>query len=164
MHIKFIQAYELEIYNYIFFSLDHLVTKTFAEIWFLVTGWCNEKNNKYIRIPNYQIVLSNLISIAAMALHQSRMHVLIWRELILWHFNFSELSLGLLPENKNIFIDSREFQIDDYVLKSALNFGNLKVHAIYQILIRYISAKLSSQRKKVRSSIVDLKLPFWQPK
>ena len=114
-------------------------------IWFLVTGWCNEK--KYI--PKYQTTkLCCLISfqwrpwrciIWNYSKHQSRMHVLIWGELILWHFNFSEFSLGLLPENKNIFIDRREFQIDDYVLQSALNFGNLKVQdnyqAIYQILI-----------------------------
>ena len=79
------------------------------------------------------------------------MHVLIWGELILWHFNFSEFSLGLLPENKNIFIDSREFQIDDYVFQSALNFGNLKVqdnyHVIYQILIRYLQNPLEKYHR-----------------
>ena len=77
------------------------------------------------------------------------MHVLIWGELILWHFNFSEFSLGLLPENKNIFIDSREFQIDDYIFQSTLNFENTN-HEIYQILIRYLQNLVRLEKWLVR--------------
>ena len=84
------------------------------------------------------------------------MHVLIWGELILWHLNFSEFSLGLLPENlKNIFIDIREFQIDDYMFQSALNIRNLKVqgnyHAIYQISIKYFQNRVEKRLGQVSS-------------